>query len=53
MGENTNHEMALDILRCHLGMSKEEALEELGLGNFETVEQQVLNAQAKKASDIQ
>ncbi|MDN3715683.1 hypothetical protein AB4343_02940 [Vibrio breoganii] len=51
MADGTNHEMALDILRCHLGMSKEEALEELGISDAESVEQQVLNAQSQLARD--
>ncbi len=51
MADGTNHEMALDILRCHLGMSKEEALKELGLSEAESVEQQVLNVQSQLARD--
>ncbi|GEA61857.1 hypothetical protein [Vibrio comitans] len=51
MADGTNHEMALDILRCHLGMSKEEALKELGLSESESVEQQVLNVQSQLARD--
>ncbi|MFD2180347.1 hypothetical protein [Veronia pacifica] len=31
MGENENYRMAIDILCCHLGMSFDEACEELGL----------------------
>lgn len=44
MSETTNHQMALDLLRCHLGMSKEEALAELGVQSQDTVEEQVSNA---------
>ena len=46
MSETTNHQMALDLLRCHLGMSKEEALAELGFEGQESVEEQVFKAQA-------
>ncbi|RXJ70378.1 hypothetical protein CS022_23460 [Veronia nyctiphanis] len=31
MGENENYRVAIDILCCHLGMSFDEACEELGL----------------------
>ncbi|GAD78985.1 hypothetical protein [Vibrio ezurae] len=51
MEEGSNHEMALDMLRCHLGMSKEEALEALGLEKMPTIEQQVIKAQSQVATD--
>ncbi|GEA49925.1 hypothetical protein VIN01S_07290 [Vibrio inusitatus NBRC 102082] len=53
MADGTDHEMALDILRCHLGMSKEEALKELGISDTKSVEQQVLSVQSQLARDAQ
>lgn len=46
MSETANHQMALDLLRCHLGMSKEEALAELGVKAQESVEEHIFKAQA-------
>ena len=51
MSETSKHEMALDLLRCHLGMSNEEALAELGLKTNESVEEQVARAQAHLLSN--
>lgn len=31
MVEAHNYQMAIDLLRCHLGLSEDEALQELGL----------------------
>ncbi|MEC6831585.1 hypothetical protein VXS06_07365 [Photobacterium toruni] len=31
MANNENYQVAIDILRCHLGMSMDEACKELGL----------------------
>ncbi|WP_165862901.1 hypothetical protein [Vibrio sinensis] len=31
MIEANNYQMAIDLLRCHLGLSEDEALQELGL----------------------
>lgn len=31
MADHDNYQVAIDILRCHLGMSAEEARKELGL----------------------
>ncbi|MGF1681290.1 hypothetical protein [Photobacterium minamisatsumaniensis] len=33
MADNENYQVAIDILRCHLGMSAEEARKELGIEN--------------------
>ncbi|WP_036816987.1 hypothetical protein [Photobacterium sanctipauli] len=33
MADNENYQVAIDILRCHLGMSVEEARKELGIEN--------------------
>ncbi|WP_413110432.1 hypothetical protein [Thaumasiovibrio sp. DFM-14] len=35
MADKENYQVAIDILRCHLGMSEEEAHEELGISNSE------------------
>lgn len=31
MADHENYQVAIDILRCHLGMSAEEAYKELGI----------------------
>ncbi|GAD89235.1 hypothetical protein VHA01S_018_00240 [Vibrio halioticoli NBRC 102217] len=51
MMDSSNHEMAVDMLRCHLGMSKQEALEELGLEDMPSIDQQVVNSQSQVAND--
>lgn len=51
MSEHGNHQMALDLLRCHLGLTHEEALQELGIEPSDKVEDQVLKTQAHLFSD--
>lgn len=36
MADHASYQVAIDILRCHLGMSVEEAHKELGLDNSKT-----------------
>lgn len=36
MADHENYQVAIDILRCHLGMSAEEARKELGLDGNKT-----------------
>ncbi|CAM2886231.1 hypothetical protein [Vibrio rarus] len=50
MDDERKHEMALDMLRYHLGMSKEEAQAELGIRNSEPIEQQVIKTQSHISS---
>ncbi len=47
MEANTSHQMAIDLLMVHLGISEEEATAQLGLINAEEQqEQQIMEAQA-------
>lgn len=45
MVENTNFQMAIDLLCCHLGISEEEAKEQLGIGESELIHQQIMDTQ--------
>ncbi|CAM3974483.1 hypothetical protein VA7868_04478 [Vibrio aerogenes CECT 7868] len=36
--ESNNYQMAIDMLRCHLGLSEEEAKQQLGLTQQPTTE---------------
>ncbi|WP_192867882.1 hypothetical protein [Thaumasiovibrio subtropicus] len=46
MADNENYQVAIDILRCHLGMSVEQAHKELGIQAEEhKVNQQVIDIQ--------
>ncbi|WP_202436517.1 hypothetical protein [Vibrio eleionomae] len=38
MAEMNNYQMAIDLLRCHLGLTEEEAKHQLGLDKTKTVE---------------
>lgn len=38
--EHQEYKMAIDLLRCHLGLSYEEACQQLGLNNRQTDESQ-------------
>ncbi|MDE1254516.1 hypothetical protein L9W76_15290 [Vibrio aestuarianus] len=41
MAETNNYQMAIDLLCCHLGISEEEAKQQLGLGSASTVQQHI------------
>ncbi|UUM29643.1 hypothetical protein [Vibrio japonicus] len=38
MVETSNYQMAIDLLRCHLGLSEEEAMKQLGISTEEHVQ---------------
>ena len=40
--EKENHQVAIDILRCHLGLSEEEARTQLGLKSAVQSQQRLL-----------
>ncbi len=41
----TQYKMAIDLLRCHLGLSEEEAKDQLGIGQQQSVEQHIAETQ--------
>lgn len=43
MAEVNNYQMAIDLLRCHLGLSEEEAKQQLGLSTEQTIPSQIVN----------
>ncbi|MDD9173671.1 heat-shock protein HtpX [Aliivibrio finisterrensis] len=45
MAEQQTYLMAIDMLCCHLGLSKEEAKEQLGIDAQTTVESQIADTQ--------
>ncbi|WED27737.1 hypothetical protein L3V77_05730 [Vibrio sp. DW001] len=45
MVENTNFQMAIDLLCCHLGITEKEAKEQLGIGEDQLLHKQILDTQ--------
>ena len=45
MVENTNYQMAIDLLCYHLGITEDEAKEQLGISETHKIQQQIANAQ--------
>lgn len=45
MAEQETHLMAIDMLCCHLGISKEEAKEQLGISSSNDLQQQIMETQ--------
>ncbi len=45
MVEESNYQMAIDLLRCHLGITEEQAKEQLGLSEYQNIQRQVNNTQ--------
>lgn len=43
MAEASNYQMAIDLLRCHLGLSEEEAKQQLGISSEQTIPTQIVN----------
>ncbi|WP_099612576.1 MULTISPECIES: hypothetical protein [Vibrio] len=43
MTEVSRYQMAIDLLRCHLGLSEEEAKQQLGLSTEETIPSHIMN----------
>ncbi len=46
MTENGSLQMAIDMLRCHLGLSEDEAREELGIHSPDKTEQHIIETQS-------
>ncbi len=45
MAEAQSYKMAIDLLRCHLGLTEEEAKVQLGIGQEQTVQQHIAETQ--------
>lgn len=45
MAEVQSYKMAIDLLRCHLGLTEEEAKVQLGIGQEQTVQQHITETQ--------
>ncbi|MGR6839908.1 heat-shock protein HtpX [Aliivibrio wodanis] len=45
MTENETHLMAIDMLCCHLGLSKEEAQKQLGIQSQTDLQTQIMETQ--------
>jgi len=46
MAENGNFQMAIDMLCCHLGLSEDEAKEQLGICGDEHAQKRVMETQS-------
>jgi hypothetical protein len=47
MEQNSTHQMAIDLLCCHLGISEDEAQDQLGIvKNDQEMQQRVIETQA-------
>ncbi|MGF1910636.1 hypothetical protein L4C38_14435 [Vibrio kasasachensis] len=46
MVENNNYQMAIDLLRCHLGITEEEAKQQLGLSNEQVMQKRIIETQS-------
>ena len=45
MVENNDFQMAIDLLCCHLGLTEDQAKEQLGISNESLVHRHVMNTQ--------
>ncbi len=45
MAEVQSYKMAIDLLRCHLGLSEEEARNQLGIGQDKSIDQHLAETQ--------
>ncbi|MGY2573575.1 hypothetical protein [Vibrio sp. C8] len=45
MAEAQSYKMAIDLLRCHLGLTEEEAKLQLGIGQEQSVQQHIAETQ--------
>ncbi|WP_100753015.1 hypothetical protein [Vibrio salilacus] len=45
MVETNDYQMAIDLLRCHLGISEEEAKQQLGISADNTTQQRIAETQ--------
>lgn len=46
MTENGSFQMAIDMLCCHLGLSEDEAREELGINSQSKTDQHIIETQS-------
>lgn len=46
MVETNDYQMAIDLLRCHLGISEDEALQQLGLSVEDKTQQHIAETQS-------
>ncbi|MCL9774353.1 hypothetical protein [Vibrio methylphosphonaticus] len=46
MVENNNFQMAIDLLCCHLGISEDEAREQLGISDTSELDTHILETQS-------
>jgi hypothetical protein len=46
MVENNNFQMAIDLLCCHLGISEDEAREQLGMSSPSDVDRHIMETQS-------
>ncbi|MGF1772207.1 hypothetical protein ACP3V5_15465 [Vibrio maritimus] len=46
MVENNNFQMAIDLLCCHLGISEDEAREQLGISNTSDIDAHIMETQS-------
>ncbi|WP_175443172.1 hypothetical protein [Vibrio sonorensis] len=45
MAEANNYQMAIDLLCCHLGITEEEAKQQLGIASEQQLQKQVVDTQ--------
>ncbi|MFV0450143.1 MAG: hypothetical protein ACK5MF_17130 [Vibrio sp.] len=45
MAEAQSYKMAIDLLRCHLGLTEEEAKLQLGIGQEQSIQQHIAETQ--------
>lgn len=46
MAEANEHQMAIDLLCCHLGLSQEEAKQQLGIATDNKAQQRIIETQS-------
>ncbi|MFA0438523.1 hypothetical protein BCU66_002300 [Vibrio sp. 10N.286.49.B1] len=46
MVENNNFQMAIDLLCCHLGITEDEARDQLGIGETSELDAHILETQS-------
>ncbi|MFA0085894.1 hypothetical protein ACE1OE_04690 [Vibrio sp. E150_011] len=46
MVENNNFQMAIDLLCCHLGITEDEARDQLGIGEASELDAHILETQS-------
>lgn len=46
MVETNNYQMAIDLLCCHLGITEDEAKQQLGISNEQAMQQRIVETQS-------